>query len=505
MRIKKIVKPLLFLAVLVMLLNIVGGILKRPVNGRWESSGLDRVYKNKNYYDVIFCGSSFSITNVSNVELYREYGIASVTLGEPAQVLFLTYYSLEEALKYQSPKVVCLDTSSLFYSDATLSRCMKDEYSYIHYTLDNMKNNKTKYEAFKQAREINPDLDFLNYFSVLYYSHANWTNLSKDNFEKYKSPVTVNGNTLLIDIYEDYADGGPTPLEEQEYTDEAAELIEINMKYLEKMIALCEEKGIQFVLLRSGGSLPWTWKRYNALENISEKYNVPLVDSGKYEEEMGFDWTTDLGDEKHFNISGTKKWTDCFGKYLTENYEFEDRRLDQRYDGYKEDEPKWQDAVDAMQLKLDLYNSVDFKSYLDVLNEIDREDNTIFISVKEDATNSLSSDSIEKLRQLGFALEEITEKSEYSFAGVVDAAGVRESLKNKKVTLKGILDNEVSYQVCSGGGSSKKSASIKIGSKEYIAGGRGINIVVYNKTLESVLSSVYFDTYAEENPAVSRK
>ena len=36
--------------------------------------------------------------------------------------------------------------------------------------------------------------------------------------------------------------------------------------------------------------------------------------------------------------------------------------------------------------------------------------------------------------------------------------------------------------------------------QEYCQKERGINIVVYNKKLDALISSVYFDTYFTENP-----
>ena len=68
----------------------------------------------------------------------------------------------------------------------------------------------------------------------------------------------------------------------------------------------------------------------------------------------------------------------------------------------------------------------------------------------------------------------------------------------------GILDTGVEFEISSGGALSDVGSSIKINGIEYGQNGRGINIVVYNKRMNEVMSSVYFDTCINSNPATTR-
>lgn len=503
MRAKKILRPLLFLIMLLLIGKTVIGVLEKPINEQWDASGFSYVYNHKDFYDVIFSGTSMVITNVSLEQLYTDYGIAAVTLGEPSQKTFLAYYSVEEALKYQSPKVVCFDVNSLFYSEAKLKADLKNEYNALHYTLDGMRTSRTKYEAFQAAKEIKSNLNFWNYFSKLYYNHSNWEKLTEDNFVRESGDTVMNGNTMLFDVGDTYAGKTFKRANEVENTGEIAEIPEINLKYLIKMINLCKEKGVQLVLLQSGGNIPWTWKEYNAIQKISEEYNIPYYDMNLYEEEMEFDWQLDMADEKHFNVIGTEKWTSVLGRLLKDNWELPDRRGDNRYEYFIDLEEQYQDALEAMKTKQNLVKAINFDNYLDALIDMDRHDNTIFIVIRDEGTKKLSEGELLKLSSLGLSAD-LAGKYRQSYYAVIDTNGIQEVVADKLIGTKGILDNQVSYLVRSGGHSSYKRATISIDGEEWIAGGRGFNIVVYNKRINQVLSSVYFDTCKYENPSASR-
>ena len=60
-------------------------------------------------------------------------------------------------------------------------------------------------------------------------------------------------------------------------------------------------------------------------------------------------------------------------------------------------------------------------------------------------------------------------------------------------TKAGILDSGAEFEISSGGALSDVGSSIKINGIEYAQNGRGINIVVYDKKTDEILSSVYFE------------
>ncbi len=501
-----IIRSLSFSIILLVLFNIVSEILKKPKNSQWDTSGLEYTNKYPGLFDVVFSGTSITIMNVSSEELYTEYGIAAVTLGEPEQPMFLTYYTLLEALNYQSPKVVFLDINSLFYSESMLRNKINDyEHYYLHFSLDSIRNPIIKYEAFQAAKELKPDLDIFNYFSSIYYNHSNWEELGKTNFIRKSGKQVMNGYFMSFTIAEGLAKlRDSIDIDYAENVNEE-ELLDFNKTYLMKIVELCKEKNVQLVFLRGGGiDTALTSEKYNTINKIAIDNDIPFIDMLQHDKEMGFDWRFDASDGNHFNIMGAKKWTDYLGDYLINNYRFEDRRDDSRYKFLEEEVDRYQNALAVMQTKIDLLSAINFEQYLNALKAVDTSKNTIFISVSDDASKNLSKKDCDKLSELGLTYN-LMDKFRYSYLAVLDNHTSRDLLEDCGVTLDGELDNGSRYQLSSGGYSSGVLASIRVDGLELIQGGRGINIVVYNKEYGEVLSSVYFDTFLYENPPTMRR
>lgn len=90
---KKSIGIIFFCVIGILIWNSISHILEKPKEERWDNSGLEYSYNNRNYYDILTTGTSMAVINISNEELYLNYGISSMTLGEPEQPLFLTYYT----------------------------------------------------------------------------------------------------------------------------------------------------------------------------------------------------------------------------------------------------------------------------------------------------------------------------------------------------------------------------------------------------------------------------
>lgn len=495
---KKIVpiKIITFIAGLLFIWCGTDYILERPKDQQWDHSGLAYIYDNRNYYDVIFVGTSITITNLSNEELYLNHGIAGVTIGEPSQATYLSYYSLEEALKYQTPAVVVFDVNSLFYTeDDLITNVGYSEHHHLHYSFDNMKTNLTKYRAFCQAKEIIPELDFWNYFSKIYYNHSNWENLSQGNFNRESDKMIMNGNLMLLSFQ-----GGSDNVEE-EYTEDVVEIPEINLQYLYKMIELCNEKNISFVLARGGGS--FSEGKYNTLNNLSREYGIPYLDLSDYKEDAGIDMAMDCVDGTHFNVLGAQKWTNVIGEYLKNHYVLPDRRQDAKYDSYREKETFYRQTLKGMRDMIILSQCMSLDDYLNALMNLDYSDTSVFISVKDEASTNLTYNEVWQMNELGLSAE-LKNKFRYSYIGIFGEAGIHELLGEEQLYYTGAIGEDTIYSVMSSGGNVGNQASIMINGIEMAQNGRGINIVVYNSILDKVISSVYFDTYQYENPPTAR-
>ena len=470
----------------------------------WNMKGTEKVSERPGYYDILFSGTSMSITNISAEELYLKYGMAGIALGEPEQVTYLSYYTIENALKYQSPKVVLYDVKALFYTEDRLKEMIEqNEDYYVHYTLDDMTNSMTKFEAVKQVKELHPESNYWRYFSKMYHNHSNWENISKQNFRTLQSSDFILEGKNSAGIWENVSDDNHISITDN--TNEVSEIPEINKKYLEKMAELCKSKNVSLVLIRNTGSKNWSWGEYNAAAEVAKELGLDYLDLALYEDEIGFDWRTDSFDGTHHNIIGTKKWTDFLGEYLINKYDFVDKRGNEKYDEYELTKDKYENVVTAMAQQIILSKATNFNQYLDTLYNLDKNGNAIFISVSDDASASLTQTGQEILKAIGFNTD-LVGNIQYSYYGVLDDGKlVSECCNESGSEWDGNLNDGTLYQISSGGLLSGKNASIQINNVQHIQGGRGFNIVVYNKKSGRVISSVFFDTNIESNPITARR
>jgi len=68
--------------------------------------------------DVVFIGDCEVYENFSPVTLWQEYGITSCIRGSPQQMIWQSYYLMEETFRYETPKVM------VFCSENTTSGFM---------------------------------------------------------------------------------------------------------------------------------------------------------------------------------------------------------------------------------------------------------------------------------------------------------------------------------------------------------------------------------------------
>ena len=99
--------------------------------------------------------------------------------------------------------------------------------------------------------------------------------------------------------------------------------------YLDRIVDLCREKGIELILIKSPCLYPaWyeEWDRW--LEDYAERNGVEYIDAIPRMEEMGIDLKTDTYDGGiHLNVYGAEKYTRWLGEKLRD-LPFTDNRLD---------------------------------------------------------------------------------------------------------------------------------------------------------------------------------
>ena len=81
-------------------------------------------------------------------------------------------------------------------------------------------------------------------------------------------------------------------------------------------------------MISTPSTVNWNMKRHNHIEKLAKKLNLTYIDLNMYNDAIGIDWETDSYDSgDHLNYRGAKKVTAYLGKYMHENMDLPDRRM----------------------------------------------------------------------------------------------------------------------------------------------------------------------------------
>lgn len=265
-------------------------------------------------HDVVFIGDCEVYENFSPAVLWQEYGINSYIRGSAQQLIWQSYYLLEDTLRYETPKVIVFNVLSLKYNEP-----QKEAYNRM--TLEGMKWSLSKVKSIQAS--MTDSEHFLDYvFPILRY-HSRWSDLDKEDVEYlFRSRrVSHNGYYMRVDVKPAENVPAGQPLADYSFGENA-------MSYLDKMTELCEEKGIQLVLIKAPSLYPYWYDEWEEqVEAYAEEHGLLYVNFLELTEEAGIDFSQDTYDAGlHMNLSGAEKLSRYFGQILTEETAVTDRR-----------------------------------------------------------------------------------------------------------------------------------------------------------------------------------
>lgn len=312
---KKGIRVVLTLVILVVSLWLLQRLLMpKYVTGVVEGALIAEYYPEEKNHDVIFIGDCEVYENFSPQILWEEYGINSFIRGSAQQLIWQSYYLLEDTLRYETPKVVVFNVLSMKYNEP-----QKEAYNRM--TLEGMKWSMSKVNAIKAS--VTDKEQFLDYvFPILRY-HSRWSEIKGDDF-KYMfdtKKVSHNGYYMRVDVKPAGTIPDPKPLADYRFGDNAYD-------YLDRMTALCKEKGIQLVLIKAPSLYPhWYDEWEEQMEEYAEENDLLYINFLDLIDEIGLDFQRDTYDGGlHLNLSGAEKLSRYFGTLLSEQTEVTDRR-----------------------------------------------------------------------------------------------------------------------------------------------------------------------------------
>ncbi|MBO5144040.1 MAG: SGNH/GDSL hydrolase family protein [Lachnospiraceae bacterium] len=290
-------------------------LVPKYVDGIVEGAFVAEYYQEKNKeFDVVFIGDCEVYENFSLVTLWEEYGINSYIRGSAEQYIWQSYYMLEDTLNYDTPQVVVFNVQSLQFNESQSE-------AYNRMTLEGMKWSSAKVKSILAS--MKEDEKFLDYvFPILRY-HTRWSELTADDFKYMFSgkKVTHNGYYMRVDVKP--AENVPVGrmLSDYSFGDNA-------WKYLDKMVELCEQKGITLILIKAPSLYPYWYDEWDAqIKDYAEEKELLYINFLQLIDEIGIDYNTDTYDAGlHMNLSGAEKLSVYLGRILSEELNVPDRR-----------------------------------------------------------------------------------------------------------------------------------------------------------------------------------
>jgi len=311
MKKKNIISLVLIVSLLVLGIWYLGVIL-RPTDTDGAYGQVESFHSMKeNSMDVIVYGSSHAYRGFDTTELYKNYGIAAYNYAWNWQKMNTTKAFIKDSLNCQNPKVVLIE-SYYAYEVLTDSEINAEIYfsRYLH-------DKKAVNDYVKECLGDNLKTT-LGFYVPLYAFHDNWIDISLTSL---KLPENYNNTSSLGFCGSDavYEITLPTQNKkpQQAFSQEA-------INNLNEIVNLCREKGIDVIFYTA--PFDWEYEYADAMEEYCNSVGCKYFNSFDYLDEIGIDGSTDFADDGHLNTSGAKKIANFIGKYLIENYEFEDQR-----------------------------------------------------------------------------------------------------------------------------------------------------------------------------------
>ncbi len=320
MKKRTLIGCLCILLVTILLLGLLQALLRpKYMTVSREGALIAEYYLEKDPdHDVLFVGDCEVYESFTPPTLWEEYGITSYIRGSAQQLAWHSYYLLEETLRYEKPRVVVFNVLSLKYGKPQSE-------AYNRMTLDGMKWSSSKADAIRAS--MTNEESFVSYVFPLLRFHSRWSELKKEDLTYLfaRGRLSHNGYLMQTEVRAKGSDIPPLPLADDT-------LPETSMSYLERMRALCEENGIELVLIKSPTN-NWKFHWYDEwdaqIQDYADRNGLAYYNFIPLCEEIGIDWSLDTYDGgAHLNVYGAEKLTAYFGKLLQERHGLGDRRDD---------------------------------------------------------------------------------------------------------------------------------------------------------------------------------
>ncbi len=297
---KKILIIILILIISMIAFNRLSILLVRKGNG-YGSDVLNFYKQPRNTIDMIVLGSSHAYTSLNPYLIESEANLKTYDFCTQQQPLWITYYYLKEALKYQHPKYIVLEAHMAVVgnNDYAEEQVNRD-------AIDKMKFSTNKIDVIKNSVE-NKDDRVSYYLNIIKY-HSRYKELNKIDIKTAFLGYTVDNKGYIA-----LEETGYIFNNESEFTDNESELYKKNKEYLYKIINLTKKESIDLIIVKAPTSYNYEeMSRLNCIKRIAEENDILFLDYINNMTDLNLDYNKDFYDAGHLNKNGSIKFTKKF-------------------------------------------------------------------------------------------------------------------------------------------------------------------------------------------------
>ena len=320
---KKIIAAVSVLLASFILLGLLSALLMPKYIENPEGRLVGEYYSQAGENDVLFLGDCEVYESFIPAVLWEEYGISSYVRGSAQQLIWQSYYLLEEMLEYETPRAVVFNVYAIKYGEPQNN-------AYNRMTLDKMKWSASKISAIRAS--MTEDESFIEYIFPLLRFHSRITELTADDFKYIFSTPTASDSGYLMQTE-------VRPMTTIRAGDDLFDytLPTAAFEYLDKMRELCEDKGVELILVKAPTNhwkFWWHEEWDRQIVDYADEHGLDYINFIPLYDKIGIDWSQDTYDEgMHLNVYGAEKLTRYFGKMLSEEYGIADRRGESELSG----------------------------------------------------------------------------------------------------------------------------------------------------------------------------
>lgn len=311
-KLKFFCKTVLFLLLLGLILYPVQRVMARKsLSGAWDMTNKIAGFYNEeeDQFEVMFFGPSHAYAAFSPLVIWEETGVKSYVFATQQQPLWATYTYIQEALKTQSPALIVLECRMAFGDQEYYIEGDDKGVSYSY-----MDDLPLSWEKVELAGQSAPDLE--SRFGLLYnfmMYHGRWKDLNRSDltFRRSQARDPYKGFVVL------FPQETPQPRPDVESVTGTAPLLEKNQHWLEEIIRLCRDAGIELWIVKAPSNLePEEKPLLNTVRATAEQYGVPFHDFNEDYDAIGL--TEDMFyDAHHLDALGATRFSRYFAAELS--------------------------------------------------------------------------------------------------------------------------------------------------------------------------------------------